>query len=88
MSKSVYIPQKVSEVTIPITNKYGKLKSLNEHHFVARNELPLTSEILFNFEGCCNNKIRYFKTLFVGVGTKVTAFGFERFSCLCFGHLV
>ena len=26
MSKSMYIPQKVSEVTIPITNKYGKLK--------------------------------------------------------------
>ena len=24
--ESVYIPQKVSEVTIPITNKYGKLK--------------------------------------------------------------
>ena len=24
--KSMYIPQKVSEVTIPITNKYGKLK--------------------------------------------------------------
>ena len=34
----------------------------------------------FNFEGCCNNKIRYFKTLFVGVGTKITAFGFEPFS--------
>ena len=24
--ESMYIPQKVSEVTIPITNKYGKLK--------------------------------------------------------------
>ena len=24
--ESIYIPQKVSEVTIPITNKYGKLK--------------------------------------------------------------
>ena len=24
--KSMYIPQKVSEVTIPITNKYGKIK--------------------------------------------------------------
>ena len=41
----------------------------------------------FNFEGCCNNKIRYFKALFVGVGTKITAFGFEPFSRLCFGHL-
>ena len=25
-SESMYIPQKVSEVTIAITNKYGKLK--------------------------------------------------------------
>ena len=24
--ESMHIPQKVSEVTIPITNKYGKLK--------------------------------------------------------------
>ena len=24
--ESMYIPQKVSEVVIPITNKYGKLK--------------------------------------------------------------
>ena len=24
--ESMYIPQNVSEVTIPITNKYGKLK--------------------------------------------------------------
>ena len=24
--KGMYIPQKVSEVTVPITNKYGKLK--------------------------------------------------------------
>ena len=24
--ESMYIPQKVSEVSIPITNKYGKLK--------------------------------------------------------------
>ena len=29
MTKSMYIQQKVSEVTVTITNKYGKLKSLN-----------------------------------------------------------
>ena len=43
--KSMYIPQKVSEVTIPITNKYGKLKVKIKTSF-CRNELPLTSEIL------------------------------------------
>ena len=42
----MYIPQKVSEVTIPTTNKYGKLKFKSKHHFVPRNELPLTSGIL------------------------------------------
>ena len=41
----MYIPQKVPEVTIPITNKYGKLKVKIKTSF-CRNELPLTSEIL------------------------------------------
>ena len=43
--ESIYISQKVSEVTIPITNKYGKLKVKIKTSF-CRNELPLTSEIL------------------------------------------
>ena len=43
--KSMYIPQKVSEVTIPIANKYGKLKAKIKTSF-CRNELPFTSEIL------------------------------------------
>ena len=43
--ESMYIPQKVSEVTIPITNKYGKLK-VKIKTSICRNELPLTSEIL------------------------------------------
>ena len=42
----MYIPQKVSEVTILITNKHGKLKIKIKTSF-CRNELPLTSEILF-----------------------------------------
>ena len=83
----MYIPQKVPEVTIPITNKYGKLKVKIKTSF-CRNELALTSEKYFNFEGCCNKNIRYLKTQFVGVGTKINAFDFEAFSCLCFGHLV
>ena len=44
-SESMYIPQKVSEVTILITNKYGKLK-VKMKTSICRNELPLTSEIL------------------------------------------
>ena len=43
--ESIYILQKVSEVSIPITNKYGKLKVQIKHHFVEM-QLPLTSEIL------------------------------------------
>ena len=41
------LPQKLFEaiVTIPITNKYGKLKVKMKTSF-CRNELPLTSEIL------------------------------------------
>ena len=35
----MYIPQKVSKVTIPITNKYGKLKVKIKTSF-CRNELP------------------------------------------------
>ena len=42
----MYIPQKVSSVTIPITNKYGKLKVSIKTSSFCRNELPLTSEIL------------------------------------------
>ena len=30
----MYIPQKVSKVTIPITNKYAKLKVKISKHFV------------------------------------------------------
>ena len=43
----MYIPQKLFEVlvTIPITNKYGKLKVKIKTSF-SRNELPLKSEIL------------------------------------------
>ena len=41
----MYIPQKVSEVTIPITNKFGKLK-VQIKTSICRNELPLASEIL------------------------------------------
>ena len=42
----MYIPQKVSEVTIPITNnKYDKLK-VKINTSICRNEFPLTSEIL------------------------------------------
>ena len=37
--KSIYIPQKESEVTIPITNKYRKLKVEIKTSF-CRNELP------------------------------------------------
>ena len=37
--KRMYIPQKESEVTIPITNKYGKLKVEIKTSF-CRNELP------------------------------------------------
>ena len=36
----MYIPQKVSEVTIPITNKYGKLK-VKIKSLICRNGLPL-----------------------------------------------
>ena len=43
--KSMYIPQKVSEVSIPITNKYGKVKVQLKTLFY-RNELPLASEKL------------------------------------------
>ena len=64
----MYIPQKVSEVTIPITNKYGKLKVKIKTLF-CKIVLPYQHQKYFNFEGCCNNNIRYFKTLFVGVGT-------------------
>ena len=41
----ICIPQKVSEVTIPIANKYSKLKVKMKTSF-CRNELLLTSEIL------------------------------------------
>ena len=41
----MYIPQKVSQVTIAVANKYGKLK-VKIKTSVCRNELPLTSEIL------------------------------------------
>ena len=43
--KYVYTTQKVSEVTIPVTNKYDKLK-VKIKRSICRNELPLTSEIL------------------------------------------
>ena len=42
----MYIPQKVSKVIIPITNKYGKLKEVKIKTSFCRNELPLTSKIL------------------------------------------
>ena len=45
MSKKYVYTTKVSKVTIPITNKYGKLKVKIKTSF-CRNELPLTSEIL------------------------------------------
>ena len=54
--KSMYISQKVSEVTIPITNKYGKLKvkiktpiCRNQKYFNLKDVSIINSDILKHY---------------------------------------